>query len=101
MRLNYLYFSTVGAGNLDMVQIFCDIIEVFFDTHTLSGSDVSSEKDVDTGLDDLAIVLNTFDWKKLQSEIGDWSGVHCGDGFRFASVVCSWLHRQLASKCWT
>ena len=100
LRLNYLYFSTrydeVGVSKLDTVLLLCNIIRVFFDTHTLS--DVNVEKDVDT-MEDLAIVLNTFDWKKLQFNVGNWSGTPYRS--KFALVVFSWLHRQLASKLWT
>ena len=102
MRLNYLYFSTrhdeVGVGKLNTVLLLCDIIEVFFDTYTLS--DINGEKYVDT-IEDLAIVLNKFDWKKLESKVGNWSGTLYSSGSRFALVVFSWLHKQLASKHWT
>ena len=80
---------------MSKVLLLCNIIRVFFDTHTLS--DVN---DVDT-MEDLAIVLSTFDWKKLQSEVGNWWGNLYRPGSRFALAVFSWLHRQLASKRWT
>ena len=102
MRLNYLYFSTrqheVGVGKFNTVLLLCNIIQVFFDTLTLS--DVNGEKDVDI-MEYLSIVLNTFDWKKLQSEVGNGSGALYRSGSKFALVVFSWLHRQLASKPWT
>ena len=75
----------VGVGEINRVFLLCNIIRAFFDTHTLS--DVNGEKYVDT-MEGLTIVLNTFDWKKL----------HYTSGSRFALVVFSWLHRQLASK---